>query len=173
MRSNIIELVGRYQQALLEPHGIYIESILTTLVITKKFGQPYPAFDSSHQYGLTALYRLLMYVTYERHHWSLVCVFLMGHQYIVLRLDPTNTEMDQITQFILDHLKWTTTKGPHHDPAGTLQEDIRIDITVPHHSDLQDCGLRVLQYQAIIGAAVAQHPDILDGPLIRLQEFLR
>ena len=66
-----------------------------------------------------------------------------------------------------------TTKGPHHDSTGTLQEDIRIDITVPHHPDLQDCGLRVLQYQAIIGAAVAQHPDILDGPFIRLQEFLR
>ena len=30
MRSNIMELVSRYQQALLEPYGIYIESILTT-----------------------------------------------------------------------------------------------------------------------------------------------
>ena len=79
MRSNIIELVGRYQQVLLEQYGIYIESILTTLVITKKFGQQYPAFNSSHKYGLTAWCRLLMYVTYERHHWSLVCVFLMGH----------------------------------------------------------------------------------------------
>ena len=116
MRSNIMELDGRYQQALLKPYGIYIESILTTLLITKKFGQQYPAFDSSHQYGLTAWYRLLMYVTYERHHWSLVCVFLMGHQYIVLRLDPTSAEMNQNTQYILDHLK--------------------IDITVPHLPDL-------------------------------------
>ena len=56
MRSNLMELVGRYQQELLEPYSIYIESILTTLVITEKFGQPYPTFDSSHQYGLTAWY---------------------------------------------------------------------------------------------------------------------
>ena len=48
MRSNIIELVGRNQQTLLEPYGIYIESILTTLVITKQFGQQYSAFESSH-----------------------------------------------------------------------------------------------------------------------------
>ena len=115
-----------------------------------------------------------MYVTYERHHWSLVCVFLFGHQYIVLRLDPTCAEMDQNTQYILDHLKWATTKGPHHESFGTLQEDIIIDIAVPHLPDLQDCGLRVLQYQAIIGTAVAHQPDILDAPPpIRIQEFLR
>ena len=101
---------------LLKPYGTYIEFILTTLVITKKLGQLYPAFDSSHQYGLTAWYRLLMYDTYERHRWSLVCVFLMGHQYIVLRLDPTSAEINQNTQYILDHL--------------------RIDITVPHMPDL-------------------------------------
>jgi hypothetical protein len=106
MRSNIMELVGRYQQALLEPYGVYIESTLTTLVITKKFGQQYPTFDSAHQYGLTAWYRLLMYVTHERHHWSLVCVFLIGHQYIILRLDTISAEMDQNTQFI-----WITSSG--------------------------------------------------------------
>ena len=99
-----MELVGRYQQTLLESYGIYIETILTTLVITKQFGQQYPAFESSHQYGLTAWYRLLMYVTYARHHWSLVCVLLMGNQYIVVRLDPISAEMDQNTQYILDHL---------------------------------------------------------------------
>ena len=122
----------------MEPYGIYIESILTTLVITKKFGQQYPTFDSSHQYGLTAWYRLLMYVTYERHHWSLVCVFLMNHQYIVVRLDPISAEMDQNTQYILEHLKWATTKGLRHASTGTLQEDIMLDITVPHSPDLQD-----------------------------------
>jgi hypothetical protein len=93
-----MELVDRYQQALLKPYGVYINSILTTLVITKKFGQQYPTFDSSYQYGLTAWYGLLMYVTYERHLWSLVCVFLLGHQYIVLRLDLISAEMDQNTQ---------------------------------------------------------------------------
>ena len=75
MRSNIMELVGRHQQELLEPYNIYTESILTTLMITKKFVQPYLTFNRSHQYGLTAWSRLLMYFTYERHHWSLVCVF--------------------------------------------------------------------------------------------------
>ena len=114
-----------------------------------------------------------MYVTYVRHHWSLVCVFLMGHQYIVVRLDPISAEMDQNTQSILDHLKRATTKGPCHASTGTLQEDIMLDITVPHSPDLQDCGLRVLQYQKIIGTAVARQPDILDGPPIRIQEFLR
>ena len=47
-----------------------------------------------------------------------------------------------------------------------------LDITAPHSLDLQDCGLRVLQYQEIIGSAVARQPDILDGPPIRIQEFL-
>jgi hypothetical protein len=120
MRSNIMELVGRYQQTPLEPYGVYIEFILTKLVITKKFGQQYPTLDSSYQYSLMAWYMPLMYVTYERHHWSLVCVFLLRHHYIVLRLDPTSLEMDQNTQYILDHLKWATTKGPRHDSTGTL-----------------------------------------------------
>jgi hypothetical protein len=51
---------------------------------------------------------------------------------------------------------------------------IMIDNTVPHLPDLQDCGLRVLQYQKIIGLAVARQPDILDAPpLRRIQELLR
>ena len=102
-----------------------------------------------------------MYVTYERHHWSLVCVFLMGHQYIVLRLDPISAEKNQNTQYILNHLKWVTTKGPRHDSTGSLQDNIMLDITVPHLPDLQDCGLRVLQYQEIIGTAVARQPDMV------------
>ena len=65
MRSNVMELLCRYQQATWWPHGIYTESILTTLIITRKFGRGYPIFDSSHQYGLTAWYRLLMYCVYR------------------------------------------------------------------------------------------------------------
>ena len=90
----------------------------------------------------------------------------------MLRIDPTSAEMDQNTQYILGHLKWTTTKGPHLDPTGTLQEDIMIDITVPHSQDLQDCGLRVFQYQEIIGTTVACQPDIQDRPPLRVQELL-
>ena len=48
MRSNVMELLCRYQQATWWPHGIYTESILTTLIITRKFGREYPIFDSSH-----------------------------------------------------------------------------------------------------------------------------
>jgi hypothetical protein len=88
----------------------------------------------------------------------------MGHQYIVLRLDPISVEIDQNTQYIPDHVKWATTKEPSHDSTGNLQEDIMIDITVPHVPDLQDCRLRVLQYQEIIEAAMARQPDVLDPP---------
>jgi hypothetical protein len=56
MRSNSMELLCRYQQAPWWSLGIYTESILTTLIITRKFGRGYPIFDSSHQYGLTAWY---------------------------------------------------------------------------------------------------------------------
>ena len=50
MRINIMELASSYQQELREPYGIYLESILTTQVITKKFGQAYLQLDSS-QHG--------------------------------------------------------------------------------------------------------------------------
>jgi hypothetical protein len=60
LRSNIMELICRSQQDPWWPHGIYPESILTTLVITRKFGRVYPIFDSSHWYGLTAWYKLLL-----------------------------------------------------------------------------------------------------------------
>jgi hypothetical protein len=63
-------------------------------------------------------------------------VFLLEHQYIVLRLAPISADMDQNTQYILDHLKWVTSKGPHHDSTETLQKDIMINITIPHPTDL-------------------------------------
>ena len=43
MRSNVMDLVSRYQQEAWWPYGIYTESILTTLLITRKFGQAYPS----------------------------------------------------------------------------------------------------------------------------------
>ena len=73
MQSNVMELLCRYQQETWWSHGIYTESILTTLIITRKFGRGYPILDSSHQYGLTAWYKLLMcvYTTTVTGHWSI------------------------------------------------------------------------------------------------------
>ena len=87
MRSNIMELVCRYQQAPWWPHGMYTESILTTLIITRKFGWVYPIFDSSHQYGLTAWYKLLMYCINNDNHKSLVNIFMGRGSWIVQRVD--------------------------------------------------------------------------------------
>jgi hypothetical protein len=83
MRSNVMELICRSQQAPWWPHGIYT-SVLTTLLITRKFGRVYPIFDSSHQYGLTVWYKLLMYCLYNDNHWSLVNIFMDGESWIVL-----------------------------------------------------------------------------------------
>ena len=150
-----MELLCRYQQATWWPHGIYTESILTTLIITRKFGWGYPIFDSSHQYGLTAWYQLLMYCVYNDSHWSLVNIFLGSGSWIVLRVDPSSPELDKDTRTILEHLKWTQTMGPNCREASLGQEDIRIDITVPAGRDMQTYRLRVLQYQAIIDVKVS------------------
>ena len=90
MQSNVMELLCRYQQETWWPHGIYTESILTTLIITRKFGRGYPIFDSSHQYGITAWYRLLMYCIYNDNHWSLVNIFLGSGSWIILRVDQSS-----------------------------------------------------------------------------------
>ena len=119
------------QQEAWWPHGIYTESILTTLIITRKFGRGYPIFDSSHQYGITAWYRLLMYCIYNDNHWSLVNIFLGSKSWIILRVDPSSPELDKDTRLIVEHLKWAQTKGPNSRDALRGQEDILIDITVP------------------------------------------
>ena len=173
MRSNIMELVSRYQQAAWWPYSIYTESILTTLIITRKFGQAYPQFDSSHQYGITKWYKLTMYCVYGNRHWSLVCIFITARKLMVVRIDPTSPEIDKDTQYILDHLKWASQLGPDKETYLTGTEDVLLDITVPPSQDTHSCGLRVLQYHRIIGEAVAQHPEILDGEQANIQEFLR
>ena len=81
MRSNIMELVSRYQQEAWWPYGIYTELILTTFLVTRKFGQAYPQFDSSHQYGITTWYKLMLYCVYGNRHWSLVCIFITERKY--------------------------------------------------------------------------------------------
>jgi hypothetical protein len=101
-----------------------------------------------------------MNCTYENRHWSLVCVFILDTQYIVLRIDSISVKMDQNTRHNLEHIKWARTKSPLSDSNVTQQEDILIDITVPHKQDLQACGLRVLQYREILGNAVARLPAI-------------
>ena len=172
MRSNIMELVGRYQQAAWWPYSIYTESILTTLIITRKFGQAYPQFDSSHQYGITTWYKLMMYCVYGNRHWSLVCIFITERKLMVVRIDPISPEIDKDTQYILDHLKWARQLGPDRETYLTGTEDVLLDITLPPSQDTHSCGLRVLQYHRIIGEAVAQHPAILDGDQAAIQDFL-
>jgi hypothetical protein len=36
-----------------------------------------------------------------------------GESWIVLRVDQISTELDKDTINFLDHLRWTTTKGPN------------------------------------------------------------
>jgi hypothetical protein len=100
-----MELVSRYQQDAWWQYGIYTESTLTTLIITRKFDQAYPQFDSSHQYGVKTWYKLLMYCVYGNRHWSLVCIFITDTQMVVVRIEPFSPTIDQDTQYILDHLK--------------------------------------------------------------------
>ena len=96
-----------------------------------------------------------------------------GKSWIVLRVDPVSTELDKDTTFILDHLRWTTTKGPNRKEASIGEEDILVDITVPALTDTQTCGLRVLQYHAIIGSIFAQHPEVLREGGAVLQQFIQ
>ena len=96
-----------------------------------------------------------------------------GKSWIVLRVDPVSTELDKDTTFILDNLRWTTTKGPNRKEASIGQEVILIDITVPAATDTQTCGLRTLQYHAIIGSIFAQRPEVLREEGAVLQQFIQ
>ena len=96
-----------------------------------------------------------------------------GKSWIVHRVDPVSTELDKDTTFILNHLKWATTKGPNRKEASIGQEVILVDITVPALTDTQTCGLRVLQYHAIIGSIFAQHPEVLREGGAVLQQFIQ
>ena len=46
IRYNIMELVCRHQQQQWAGKGIYTESVLASLIITRHFGQPYPAYQN-------------------------------------------------------------------------------------------------------------------------------
>ena len=54
----------------------------------------------------------------------------------------------------------------------TKQEDVLIDVTVPATTDTQTCGLRALQYHAIIGETFAQSPGVLKEGGETLQQFI-
>jgi hypothetical protein len=120
-----MELVSQYQQEAWWPYGIYTESILTTLIITRKFG------DSSYQYGVTTWYKLLMYCVYGNRHWSLVFISITDTQLVVVCIEPISPEMNQDTQYILDHLKWANKMGPWNNNYTDAAEDVLIDITTP------------------------------------------
>ena len=114
-----------------------------------------------------------MYCVYNDNHWSLVKIFLGIGSWIILRVDPSSPELDKDTRLILKHLKWTQTKRPNCREASRGQEDILIDITVPAGRDTQTCGLRVLQYHAIIGNAFATRPEILREGEETLQTYIK
>ena len=86
---------------------------------------------------------------------------------------PSRPELDKDTRLILENFKWTQTKGPNGREASRGQEDILIDITVPAGRDTQTCGLRVLQYHAIIGNAFATRPKILREGEETLQAYIK
>ena len=93
---------------------------------------------------------------------------------MVVRINPISPEIDKDTQYILDHLKWASQLGPQRETYPAATENVLLDITIPPPSqDIQSCGLRALQYQQIIGEAIAQQPTILDGDQANIQEFLR
>ena len=54
----------------------------------------------------------------------------------------------------------------------TKLDDVLIDITVQAAAGTQTCGLRVLQYHAIIGKAFAQSPGVLKEGGAELQQFI-
>ena len=114
-----------------------------------------------------------MYCIYNDNHWSLVNIFLGNKSWIILRVDPSSSELDKDTRLILEHLKWAQTKGPNPRDALRGQEDILIDITVPIGRDTQTCGIRVLQYHAIIVNAFATRPEILRAGEETLQTYIK
>ena len=63
--------------------------------------------------------------------------------------------------------------GPNCREASLGREDILIDITVPDGRDTQICGLRALQYHAIIGNAIAIRPEVLREGEEVLQKFIK
>ena len=87
--------------------------------------------------------------------------------------DNEKFKLDKDTRLILEHLKWTQTKGPNCREASQGQEDKLIDITVPAGRDTQTYGLRVLQYHAIIGNAFATRPEILREEEETLQTYIK
>jgi hypothetical protein len=95
-----------------------------------------------------------------------------GGFWVVLRVDPISKELDKDTISILDHLRWTQIKGPNSAEAVTKLDNVLIDITVQAASDTQTCGLRVLQYHAIIGKTSAQSPGVLKEGGDLLQQFI-
>ena len=116
-----------------------------------------------------------MYCVYGNRHWSLVCNFITDRKFVVVHIVPISPEIDKDTQYIVDHLKWTSKMGPQseRETYTAAAEDVLIDITIPPSQDIQSCGLRVLQYHQIIGEATAQQPTLLEGDQANLQEFLR
>ena len=77
-----------------------------------------------------------MYCVYGNRHRSLVCIFITDRKFVVVRIDPISPEIDKNTQYILDHLKWTSKMGLQRETYTAAAEDVLIGITIPPSQDI-------------------------------------
>ena len=159
--TKVMDAVCRYQQQQWTSQEIYTESALGALIITHQLGTGYPEFERSHQYGLSAWKKLLIYCILRDQHWVLVAVFILDQRILVLRVDPGTADMDESTAHILQHIKWATSKG------SLKTEENR---QVPQQDNA--CRLIVLQYHLILGTMLDKRPDLLHGPQDALIAYL-
>ena len=134
--TKLMEVASRYQQQQWTSREIYTESVFGTLLITHQLGSGYPPFKRSHQYGLSAWKKLLIYCVLRDQHWFLVVVFILDQRLLVLRIDPVKPDLDESTTHILQHIKWATSKGPQE-----LVFDVRTQVPQQNNT----CGLIALQ----------------------------
>ena len=109
--TKLMDVASRYQQQQWTSRDIYTESVFGTLLITHQLGSGYPPFERSHQYGLSAWKKLLLYCVLRDQHWFLVAVFILDQTLLVLRLDPVTPDLDESTTHILQHIKWATSNA--------------------------------------------------------------
>jgi hypothetical protein len=154
--------MSRHQQQQWAGTGVYTESVLATLIITRHFGQRYLSYQISHLYGFTTWYKMLLYCVCRNCNWSMVAIFVTTEHYIALRVDPLLHEMVEATTGIIQHLHWAPEQDQHGGHLPQRKMNLLIDIRVPPFTDRQSCGLRVLQYLQILGALWAQQSAQLD-----------
>ena len=170
--TKVMDAVCRYQQQQWTSQEIFTESALGALIITHQLGTGYPEFERSHQYGLSAWKKLLIYCILRDQHWVLVAVFILDQRLLVLRVDPVTADMDESTTHILQHLKWAASKGPLRTEANSWQPELVLDVCAQAPQQDNACGLIVLQYHLILGTMLDKRSDLLHGPQDALIAYL-